>query len=444
MKNRTQFSFNAVAGISVILALLIPVVIISFITMELMTKSMEETVIHNDLILASSNTGQIEQFIKLESALQIVNQVKMIFLVSAIAVFIVVTSAISWGYGKIRQSLVSLMKGADEIAVGNYDTKIKIPRLKEFRALAANFTSMTEKIRSRENELLNSREELKQLNENLEQMVADRTVELRKVNSDLVIAMKTIRETQDQLIISEKMAALGNLVAGVAHEINTPVGIAVTAVSYITKNIREATKFYENGTLKKSDMDNLIRILNESAEITLSNLNHAADLIQNFKKIAVDQSSESKRDFELNSYINDIITSLHPVIKKKDLKIETTSNQTIVINSYPGVFSQILSNLIMNSITHGFENAQHGKIIILLEKSDTNINIVYRDNGIGIKKSNIDKIFDPFFTTKRGEGGSGLGLNIVYNLVTQKLGGHIRCTSEENSGTEFTIAFPYQ
>ncbi len=231
-------------------------------------------------------------------------------------------------------------------------------------------------------------------------MVADRTVELRKVNSDLVIAMKTIRETQDQLIISEKMAALGNLVAGVAHEINTPVGIAVTAVSYITKNIREATKFYENGTLKKSDMDNLIRILNESAEITLSNLNHAADLIQNFKKIAVDQSSESKRDFELNSYIN--------------------------------------------SITHGFENAQHGKIIILLEKSDTNINIVYRDNGIGIKKSNIDKIFDPFFTTKRGEGGSGLGLNIVYNLVTQKLGGHIRCTSEENSGTEFTIAFPYQ
>jgi len=271
---------------------------------------------------------------------------------------------------------------------------------------------------------------------------------LRKVNLELQTNIKALAEantnlstTQDQLVESEKMAALGGLVAGVAHEINTPLGVSVTATSHLADQIDQFDKEYRTGQLKKSSLNNLLLDAKDSCGMLTRNLRRASDLISNFKQVAVDQSSEDRREFELQSYIEELIQSLQPQFKQGNHSISLTSSCKISLNNFPGVIAQIITNLIINSLNHGFENKIRGEISIDLVRENTEIIIDYRDNGIGLTKQQREKVFEPFYTTARSTGGSGLGMSISYNLITSKLNGSINCL-ESSKGAHFQIIFP--
>jgi signal transduction histidine kinase len=258
-------------------------------------------------------------------------------------------------------------------------------------------------------------------------------------NQELSQTLDHLRTTQNQLVEAEKMAALGGLVAGVAHEINTPVGVGVTAASLLESKTTTFREIYGSGKMKRSDLEKYLDTAGQSSGIILKNLNRAAELIQSFKQVAVDQSSEEKRIFALKPYLEEILVSLGPKLKRTQHTVEINGDDSLSLDSYPGAFSQIVTNLVMNSLTHAYEPDEQGRLAFDVKQEKGRIIFEYADDGHGIPKENIGKIFDPFFTTKRGQGGSGLGLHIIYNLVTQKLGGTIRCESEIGKGTKFII-----
>lgn len=252
---------------------------------------------------------------------------------------------------------------------------------------------------------------------------------------------QNLKNTQEELIQTEKMASLGRLVAGVAHEINTPIGVGVTAASHLQKETNNFNKKYLNEDITQSTFEKYVSTSLKSSAIILDNLSRASDLIKSFKQISVDQSSDVIRDFNLKKYMQSIIDSLKPTMKHTDYKVELICDENINIVSNPGVYSQIFSNLIMNTIIHGFEGKKEGTITIKISREAKDLHIIYMDDGKGMSKEDLSKVFDPFFTTKRGSGGSGLGANIIYNLVTQKLYGTIQAESEPNIGLKFTMNF---
>ncbi|MCD4742099.1 MAG: response regulator [Desulfobacteraceae bacterium] len=267
---------------------------------------------------------------------------------------------------------------------------------------------------------------------------------LEKANKELKISLDTLNQTRDKLVQSEKMAALGELVAGVAHEINTPVGIGVTAASFLDTKTKELKKLYESGDLKKSKLESYLDIIEEISNSMLINMERAAELISSFKQIAVDQSVENPRVFNLKEYIEGVLLSLKPKYKNTNHTIKISCSDDIEINSFPGPFYQILNNLISNSLFHGFKKIDKGRIDMIINLKDDYLNIVYKDNGVGMSHDQCMKIFDPFFTTMRGQGGCGLGMSIVFNLITQTLKGSIECESSEGNGIKFTIKIPVQ
>ncbi|MEO1653576.1 MAG: ATP-binding protein, partial [Bacteroidota bacterium] len=251
-----------------------------------------------------------------------------------------------------------------------------------------------------------------------------------------------LNAAQEQLVESEKMAALGNLVAGVAHEINTPVGICVTAASRLDSKTKELKSLYKEGKMKRKNLEDFLEVNQEGNQIILSNLTRAADLVQGFKRVAVEQSSENKRVFNLKTYLEETVLALNPEFKNKPYKIELDAEEEIEINSYAGAFSQIITNLAMNSLIHGFRDKEAGTIGIKARKNGQFLELIYHDDGNGMTEEVKNKIFEPFFTTNRDGGGTGLGMNIVYNLTVQKLGGKLALESELGEGTRFTFEIP--
>lgn len=253
-------------------------------------------------------------------------------------------------------------------------------------------------------------------------------------------AEQTLQENQRDFIKNEKLAALGSLVAGIAHEINTPIGIGVTATSHLRETLLRFMNLYHEGKMKRSDLDELlvsVKDLNEMVEI---NLQRASKLIRSFKEVAVDQSAEDEREFSLAEYSRHVITSLTPQIKNRAIDINIDGiHPDITLKTTPGPISQILVNLISNSLVHGFNDGEAGTISLSAEVNQRNLDLIYRDTGRGISSENLDKVFDPFFTTKRSHGGSGLGMHLVFNIVTKKFNGKIRCESSLGHGVLFTM-----
>lgn len=266
--------------------------------------------------------------------------------------------------------------------------------------------------------------------------------DLQQKNAALSQALRELKETQAQLVQSEKLAALGGLVAGIAHEINTPIGISVTAASLLDLQTEELVSRYASNNLKKSGLEHYLKTAKESSEMILANLKRAVNLIHSFKQVAVDQSTEEKRHFHMKAYLNDILLSLQPRLRKTSHRIIVNCPENLEITSYPGAISQIITNLVMNSLVHGFEDIEQGKITMNISVNKGILHFNYSDDGKGIQEEHFPKIFNPFFTTKRTQGRSGLGMHIVYNLVTQKLKGTIECTSSPGAGTTFLIHFP--
>ncbi|MBF0358215.1 MAG: HAMP domain-containing histidine kinase [Magnetococcales bacterium] len=265
---------------------------------------------------------------------------------------------------------------------------------------------------------------------------------LQEANRALSQSLIMVKRTQSQLVEAEKMAALGGLVAGVAHEINTPLGIGITAASYLHRRSKEADKLLKDEAMKKSDLDSYFAEAIESSGMIESNLTRAAKLIRSFKQIAVDQASEDQRKFNLKKYIEQVLISFDHRLRNTSHTVSVNCPEDLECNSYPGVFSQIITNFIENSLIHGFKNIESGKMLINIESTDDQVIFTYKDNGAGIPDENRQRIFDPFFTTNRSGGGSGLGMHIVYNLVTQTMGGKIECNSKVEEGVEFILIFP--
>lgn len=267
-------------------------------------------------------------------------------------------------------------------------------------------------------------------------------IKLFNKNKELEQKIEYIEQTQQKLIESEKMAALGSLVAGVAHEVNTPLGLAITSNSILEDECEKIENLYRSNTIKKSDLEKFIENVKEASKLLSSNLNRAATLIKSFKQISVDQSSEEKRNFNLKEYIQEIFETYHSQIKKQSLILDINCSESISLNSYPGALSQVISNLIQNSLTHAFDKKDEGKISLNVEDKGKEVIIVFSDDGKGLEPSIKEKVFEPFITTKRNEGGSGLGMNIIYNLIHEKLQGDIKIESIKDQGTIITINIP--
>lgn len=268
------------------------------------------------------------------------------------------------------------------------------------------------------------------------------TENLQKTNAKLSQLLTELKETQNQLVESEKMAALGGLVAGIAHEINTPIGVGVTAASTLHDETGYFIKSYQSGHLKRSELDAYVETAQTGSQLILVNLQRAAELVKSFKQVAVDQTSLEYRQFLVKPYLEDIILSLTPQLKHTHHKVEISGDDQISMNSYPGALSQVVTNLVMNSITHGYKKGQAGHLHFQLTGNKDTLTLEYSDDGCGIAPEHLKKIFDPFFTTKQGKGGSGLGLHIVYNVITQKFNGTIQCHSQVGSGVKFIIKLP--
>jgi C4-dicarboxylate-specific signal transduction histidine kinase len=284
--------------------------------------------------------------------------------------------------------------------------------------------------------------ELERLNAELESRVRQRTEALDHSNRDLQHSLDELRRAQEQLINSEKMAALGGLVAGVAHEINTPLGIGVTAASHLEQETKRLGTQLEDGTLTKEGLAQFRQLALESAQLILRNLMRADKLVRSFKQVAVDQSTEDRRKIDLAVYLQEILTSLAPALKKTPFKIHADCPEGLVLDTYPGAIYQVVANLVMNSLLHGFRDRTEGRITLQARREGEEVVLDFRDDGRGMTEDVRRRIFEPFFTTRRGEGGSGLGLHIVWNLAQQRLGGSISCDSEPEKGTHFELRMP--
>jgi len=288
-------------------------------------------------------------------------------------------------------------------------------------------------------------EELQAINEELHHEVeVRRRIEekLADANDELKRAFDELKAMQAHLVQSEKMAALGNLVAGVAHEINTPLGVGVTAASHLKQLTDQFKDFCQNGAPRRQDLIDYLHDLEEAVTITLKNLERAAKLVYSFKQVSVDQSSEVRREFNISSYLAEILLSMQPQLKRTKHTVSVECHDELKIDGYPGAFAQIVTNLVMNSLTHAFDPGDEGRISIKVERTNNHLLFIYSDNGKGMQQNVLAKIFDPFFTTKRGIGGTGLGLYVVYNIVTQQFNGTIKCESQLGQGTTFHIHLP--
>ncbi len=289
-------------------------------------------------------------------------------------------------------------------------------------------------------------QELNHTNETLNEEIKERTLaeeQLALANTQLTRALDELKNTQRQMIMQEKMAALGELVAGIAHEINTPIGIGITAASYLDKEINEMNMLFYQGKLRKQEFEAFIGTAQESSGMVYRNLIRAAELIGSFKNVAVNQSSDILSPFNVKHFTDDILVSMKPKWKNTPHKVLVNCPEKLEMQGYPGAYSQIITNLLMNSFAHGFIDVREGIVKIDIEPGPEGIVLRYSDNGMGIEPEIAESIFMPFFTTKRTQGGTGLGLYIVYNLVTQTFGGAISFKSTLGEGTEFLIVFPY-
>jgi len=285
-------------------------------------------------------------------------------------------------------------------------------------------------------------QEMMQLNNLLEQRVEERTAALTQTNEDLRTAVNNLEQAQQELLQREKLAALGALVAGIAHELNTPIGNSVTAASTLHDQTESFTEQLKAG-ITKSALDRFVDSTKLASDIVLRNLQRAAELVTSFKHVAVDQTSDQRRDFSLSEVISETLLTLGPGIRKSGHEVVKQMGEDVTLDSYPGALSQIVANLINNAFLHAFQDKEHGSVRVEAGPlGEDEVILVVSDDGCGIAPENIERIFNPFFTTRLGKGGSGLGLHITYNQVTGMLGGQIRAESTPGQGTRFVLTMP--
>ncbi|THD67192.1 MAG: PAS domain S-box protein [Bradyrhizobium sp.] len=268
-------------------------------------------------------------------------------------------------------------------------------------------------------------------------------LEMRKAKDDAEAALRNLRETQKSLIEAEKLAALGRLVAGVAHEVNNPVGISLTVASSLERKSANFAAEVARGDVRRSSLNEFLETSRDASSQLVANLNRAAELIQSFKQVAADRNYSDQRSFDLGDLTEQVVMSLRPGLRKHNLTLTVDCQPNLVMNSYPGPYGQVLTNLFLNSMAHAFPDGKPGAIDIKVRESGKdNVEIIFSDNGCGMSLDVRRRAFDPFFTTRRDQGGTGLGLHIVYSIVTNRLGGRLDLDSEPGEGTRIQIILP--
>ncbi|QQD24766.1 hypothetical protein GJQ55_09955 [Venatoribacter cucullus] len=318
--------------------------------------------------------------------------------------------------------------------------KVHYPENNEFTPLAETFNTLVDQVGeftdrlSHSNALLQREQQrVAELNTSLEQRVSDRTRELAEKNTELQESLQQLKLSQQRLVSMEKNEALGEIVAGLAHEINSPLGISVAAINSLQDQLPEFA------TLPPATLT----LTRENLDIAANNLQRAADMIERFKQVSVDQSSEQRRDFDLGDYLHSILLSLRPWYKYRPVDIRVECPPQLFISSYPGAIAQIMTNLMLNALTHAFPDPlQNGHIVIRVWQQQEQVFLSFRDDGQGMDETTRQGFFEPFFTTCRDQGGSGLGGYIIRELTEQSLHGSARVSSTPGAGCEVQLSFP--
>ncbi|MDT8990763.1 HAMP domain-containing sensor histidine kinase [Curvibacter sp. APW13] len=277
---------------------------------------------------------------------------------------------------------------------------------------------------------------LLEVNQHLEQRVAERTASLES-------ALNNLERAQKEIVQTEKLASLGRIVAGVAHELNTPIGNALTVTTTLENDVLTVEGNLAQGALRKSELQELLRRLHEGLALASSNLGRSAGLIADFKQVAVDHASDQRRDFDIGEVSHEILNMLHPTLRKSGCTVERHFDENLRCDGFPGRYGQVLTNLVMNAVHHAFEaGTEHTLRVDVHAAGDDQVVLRVADNGVGMPDEVRQRIFDPFFTTKMGRGGTGLGMNIVHGIVLRLLGGSIEVTSTLGQGTTVTVTLP--
>lgn len=334
----------------------------------------------------------------------------------------------------------------DKLAISQRETDLAKEKIdeqnlqleQEVARKTSSLSSTMLKMEVQQKQLLKQKQSLQE--ENIRRSKTEKT--LTTTNKDLIHSIEELNKAKERLLETEKMASLGKISAEVSHEVSTPVGISITSSSYLLEQILRLQQDLEQNKMSKKSVADFIQNANKSAELLTSNLNRASELLTSFKHVAVDQTSDKTRLINVGNYIDEIIQSLHPKLKKTNHSIKVHCDESIEVYSHPGAIAQIIINLIINSITHAFENINRGEITIDVKFHHNKLHIDYKDNGHGLSPEANERLFDAFYTTKEGKGGTGLGTHIIKNLVVDTLNGTIKAHSEVEQGLSYHIELP--
>lgn len=409
---------------------------------EVVAKKFEEF----PIVFSGKNVGKLQVYADYQDIYnRLWQQAGFIFTSEFIKIFIVAFFIIIIVNKLIIRHLFQITRYAQELASHNLDNELKLsnrPESKdELDYLVSAINNMRINLKNEIINLENAENSLLTLNGELEVKVHDRTAKLEESNQQLQDSLDNLTLTQDQLVQSEKMASLGQLVAGVAHEVNTPLGICVTSITALKEKVDDLQKAIDSQELTKSFLTDTLNLLVEYEQIIERSLNKSVELIRSFKSVAVEQHTDPKMKINLYQHVYDVVNTVKTLFKQKKYHINIDVDEKFSLVTYPSAWNQILTNFLMNSHIHGFEDRREGDISIKFTQTNGYLTLLYTDNGKGVDEEFKKRIFDPFVTTKRGQGGAGLGLNIVFNLVNSKLGGSIKLL-EVDQGVCFKVKVP--
>ena len=344
---------------------------------------------------------------------------------------------------RVFDPVAFVTRSASDFAERRLHNPVALPRSDELGLLADALEKMRVSLLNSFTELERKNIELRAYATTLESRVEQRTLDLTETNQRLTASVENFRSAQRSLIESEKLASLGRLVASIAHELNTPLGNALTVVSALEESHRDFSSKLTVGGLRRSELEHFMQHSGDGLEILRRSVARSAELIADFKQVAVDQSSERRRVFDLSMVIQETMTTLKPKLKRTPYVVQTELTDGVMMDSYPGPLEQVLINLTMNAVIHGFAGRPFGLITLRSELLDNDrVRIIVTDDGVGMDDKVRLRAFEPFFTTRPDSGGSGLGMSIVYSIVTSVLGGRIVLKSKPGDGTAIVIDLP--
>ncbi|MBC3916151.1 HAMP domain-containing histidine kinase [Undibacterium sp. CY18W] len=393
--------------------------------------SMEREIKHGGQVIGQVRLTLAEDLLQESLASDFRRYVTTAFL-SLILAIIFILVVLQW---RLVQPVRILMAKSDRLANGELNDPIALNREDELGHLATSLEATRQALQRSFSELEVKNQQLLEYSGTLESKVRLRTQELET-------ALSNVNSAQAELARVERMAALGSMVAGVAHELNTPLGNCLLVASTLEEETRYLVKMVEDGKMRRSDLTRYANTALDSTKLLLRGLQQSAHLVGDFKQVAVDQSSAQRRQFALLIMLQELTALLHSSLRKTPYTLELNIPADIQLDSYPGLLGQVFTNLVNNAVAHGLEGQEEGHMRCTAEKQGEQVVIVFEDNGKGIPADIINRIFEPFFTTKFGQGGSGLGLSITFNIISNVLGGSIHASSVVGVGTRFEIKLP--